>query len=281
MCLIVLDWQPTQADWLLLVANRDEFHARPTAAMAPWPDQPHILAGRDLQQGGSWLGINRSERFAALTNVRDGHAGPEVDKRSRGELVCDYLNSDATPQQFAEQLHASADRYGRFNLLVGNRHTLWYICNWPHFTARPVAPGLQVLSNAHLNSDWPKARQALNQLWQQRQQGTRSPSQLLNHVLSDPRRWPDSHLPDTGVPLAWEQLLSAQKIISPEYGTRCSTVVQGSDDGVALCEQSWNSDGSVAESQHWQLRDGVFEESISSRNPLSQKSVDKTPSSSR
>lgn len=273
MCLIVFNWQPVHQHspaslpWLVLAANRDEFHQRATAPLHYWSDHPQILAGRDLQQMGSWLGITTTGRFAAVTNIR--RPGVATGTRSRGELVNDFLLGTLTPQQHAEQLLHSAADYGLFNLLIGTADSLCYVRNWPQPHMEAVQPGMHVLSNAALDSDWPKARQARNQLyhWLMRQTNKteqHKPQQhqmeqpgQLSHLLTDSSRWPDFMLPDTGVPLAWERLLSPQKIISPEYGTRSSSSLiahslKGQLDAV-MEEQQWHPDGTAAELRRFRI----------------------------
>tara|TARA_R110001583_G_scaffold20287_2_gene78397 strand:- start:12261 stop:13115 length:855 start_codon:yes stop_codon:yes gene_type:complete len=248
MCLIVFDWQPGAEQWLALAANRDEFHARPTASLHRWPGQPTLLAGQDLQQGGTWLGITQDLRFAAVTNIR--LPNPPDNVRSRGELVTRYLNSTQTPAAFARSLLSEASQYGRFNLLCGTPEQLWYITNTPQPTAHAVTPGQHVLSNAWLDSDWPKARLARTQLqtWQGDQHQL---TRLLNRRVP----WPDQCLPDTGVTAELERLLSAQFITSARYGTRSSSSLIGRRQRLAIEEQLWLDNGESGQSRHFQVPD--------------------------
>ncbi len=239
MCLIVFDWQPGQTRWLTLAANRDEFWQRPARPLHRWQDEPDIIAGRDLEQGGTWLGISRQGHFAALTNIRAPGAGPQ-DPRSRGHLVADYLRAGSRPEQWAAALRQSATDYAPFNLLAGDRHNLVYISNYPQLRCATVAPGIHSLSNAWLDTPWPKSRLAEQQL----RHWLREPAeQTLPSLLSRRQPFADGQLPSTGVPAEWERMLSAQFIISPSYGTRCSTALTGTEGQLAVHEISWQPDG--------------------------------------
>ena len=225
MCLIVIDWRPQQH--LLVSANRDEFHARPSAAMHYWDEHPHILAGRDLQQGGSWLALSTQGRFAALTNIRAPHLETQH-KRSRGDWVIRAMNTPSWSAFIAQLQHEYAD-YGPFNLLFGDQQQLFYCHNTPAFHYQALDAGYYTLSNAHLNSHWPKSFLAAQQLhrWQQytdTHTDTHTDRQATPvAILNRTHAFSDTQLPSTGVPILWERMLSAQHILNPQYGTRCST----------------------------------------------------------
>ncbi|WP_375055169.1 NRDE family protein [Zobellella sp. DQSA1] len=230
MCLIAFSWQPGGRRPLLLLANRDEFYHRPTAPAQWWPDHPHIWGGRDLQAGGSWLGLTRGGRLAAITNHRDGRAAPLADARSRGELVADFLTGSLSPQDYMAGVMARGHAYQGFNLLVGDLigGELWYGGNRPGADARPLAPGLYGLSNAVLDSPWPKVerlKQGLAHL------ATHHDEAEALALLGDKTRAADEALPDTGITLEWERALSAVFIVHPGYGTRSQTLVSLADDG--------------------------------------------------
>src|SRR5690606_5030349 len=163
MCLIASAWHPGER--LVLTANRDEFCQRPSAPLSVWEEQPQIIAGRDLQQGGTWLGVNRDYRVAALTNVRAPGAGP-AQPRSRGHLISQYLSQPASPADFAQTPQPQAQEFAPFNLLLGDRQQLWYLSNYPHWRCEALPAGLYGLSNASLNTPWPKTRLAQQQLQQ-------------------------------------------------------------------------------------------------------------------
>lgn len=249
MCLILLSWQ-THADFPLVVAaNRDEFYARPSAPAAFWPDHPAVLAGRDLSAGGTWLGITRSGRFAALTNYRDP-AQAEPDRPSRGALVADFLTGSATPEAYLVHTRAYGRRCNGYNLLVGDLASsdgeLWWASNVSD-EIRRLSPGIYGLSNHLLDTHWPKVGAGKTAL-------TAAIADLpaetgLNALLVNPTTYPDDHLPATGIPLEWERALSAAFIRVPGYGTRASTLVKvkraSSDSGdatwasVCFDETSW------------------------------------------
>lgn len=239
MCLIVFHWQPGKQ--LVVAANRDEFLQRPAAPFSQWQDAPHIYAGRDLSQNGTWLGINQQRDFAALTNVRVFNTGPS-NPPSRGELVKQFLSRNSqSAQQWANSLLAKAANYAPFNLLVCDNQELWCISNYPEPSAIKVSAGTHVLSNAQLNTPWPKAQLACEQLnqWLSQPQNSLELAQLLSRK----EVYPDEQLPSTGVSLEMERLLSAQFILAPGYGTRCSTGVIINAKEAQITELTWDAEG--------------------------------------
>lgn len=238
MCLIVLAWHPGHALPLLVAANRDEFHARPTAAMAEWPDAPGLIAGRDLQAGGTWLGIGPEGRFAALTNIRDPQA--EQGSRSRGELPLRFLLGNQGPEAFLNELRREADEYSGFNLLVGDRHALWHF-NSHGGKAQALPAGIHGVSNAGLDTPWPKLERAKAAL----AATLEAPDeQALFALLADTTKPDDAALPKTGVSLDLERLLGSVFITSPTYGTRASTLLFGYGDGRRrIIERSFGAEG--------------------------------------
>ena len=225
MCLIVFAWRPGTARPLIVAANRDEFHARPTQALAAWEDAPGVYAGRDLEAGGTWLGVGPQGRFAALTNIRDPRQplGP----RSRGELVAAYLRGELGVEAYLDQVASRSGQYSGFNLLVGDGQQLGYL-HAREAGPRLLSSGVYGLSNAGLDTPWPKlvkARSGLEGLLD-----SDDPQRLLA-LLADAQPAPDSELPETGVGLATEKLLSSVFIASQNYGTRASTVLIVDDQG--------------------------------------------------
>ncbi len=226
MCLIVFAWQLMPATPLVAAANRDEFYDRPAAPADWWEDHPEIYAGRDLHAGGTWMGVTRCSRFAAITNIRAA-TERRTDVPSRGHLVKDYLASNLTPQEYIQQISQEADQYNGFNLLVGNRDILiWYSNRGqanPH-NGKPLYPGIYGLSNALLNDPWHKVvktRANFGSLL-----CTSAPDEAYFDMLSDTTLAPDTRLPETGVDLPTERMLSAVCIHSPGYGTRSSSLVR-------------------------------------------------------
>ncbi|NUT75262.1 hypothetical protein HNO86_09435 [Pseudomonas sp. C1C7] len=238
MCLIVFAWRPGHAQPLIVAANRDEFYARPTLPLAQWPESPQVYAGRDLEAGGTWLGVGTNGRFAALTNIRDPQR--PAGRKSRGELVARFLTGDVPIDDYLSEVVARSAEYGGFNLLVGNNHELW------HFNAREseavmLRAGVYGLSNAGLDTPWPKllkARAALSEVLADPQ------PQALLALLADAQQAPIADLPDTGVGVATETLLSSVFIASQSYGTRASTALIVQADGARhLVERSFGPYG--------------------------------------
>ncbi|WP_223488224.1 NRDE family protein [Pseudomonas sp. A-RE-19] len=238
MCLIVFAWRPGHAQPLIVAANRDEFYARPSLPLAQWPHAPQVYAGRDLEAGGTWLGVGANRRFAALTNIRDPLQPPA--RKSRGELVAHFLSGDMSIGDYFSDVIARSPEYAGFNLLIGDANELW------HFNARETEavmlnPGVYGLSNAGLDTPWPKvlkAKAALSEVL-----GDPQPQALLA-LLSDPQTAPLVELPDTGVGQATETLLSSVFIKSPTYGTRASTALIVQADGARhMVERSFGPYG--------------------------------------
>lgn len=213
MCLIALAWRAHPRYDLVLAANRDEFHARAADAAAFWPDAPQVFGGRDRAQGGSWLALSTAGRLAAVTNVRRMQV-PDPAAPSRGALVADYVRVGREPQQLS--------RYAGFNLLLWDGGAPRYLSN--QAPPQTLAPGVHGLSNATLNTPWPKLLRLRETLSHWCAAGTSDPAPLFA-ALRDERAAEDHELPDTGVGLEMERLLSAPFIRSSRYGTRASTLV--------------------------------------------------------
>ncbi|MHB8354263.1 MAG: NRDE family protein [Burkholderiales bacterium] len=252
MCLIVLAWQTHPAYALALVGNRDEYHARPTLPAAYWPDHPEILAGRDLKAGGTWLGVTRQGRFAAITNYRDP-AQFEQQRRSRGELTQAFLLDSASPKAWLERLKPRLSDYNDFNLLVGDTHELCCLESRTG-TIIPLHPGVYGLSNHLLDTPWPKVSAAKARLVTLLDDTGAAPAPehmaplatRLMALMNDATPYPDALLPDTGIPLARERLISAAFILDPDYGTRSTSVLLRRHDGLSwFAERSFNPDGGV------------------------------------
>lgn len=255
MCLIAFAWN-THPDYpLILVANRDEYHQRPTAPLAFWSDAPELCAGRDLRDGGTWLGLHRAGRLAAVTNVRDPVA-LDGKVRSRGELTTGFLLSTDSGADYARQLHARAPEYGGYNLLLWDGTELTYASNAPQPNARPLAAGVYGLSNAQLDTPWPKVCRVRLAMQGWLDSGLREWDALIA-ALADDVQAPDEELPDTGVGLDTERLLSPPFIRSPGYGTRCTSVVRIDRQGRAeFFERRYDARGVVSgeSSEHFTLR---------------------------
>ena len=226
MCLIVVAWQAHATHDLLLAANRDEFHARPTRAAHIWADPPGLVAGRDEKAGGAWCGADQRGRFAAVTNIRDpqaGEAGPAL--RSRGALVRDYFAGDWSAQAWAAHVADNSAAYGPFNLLVGDQNALYHVANRGQSAPRAVAPGVLAISNGLWGDHWPKTEKARQRMQQSLADDTIAADTLLT-LLADTDRAPLAELPDTGIDRDAEHFLSAMFIKSPTYGTRAASVIR-------------------------------------------------------
>lgn len=226
MCLIVFAWQVVPGVPLVAAGNRDEFYDRPAMPACWWDEHPHVYAGRDLRGGGTWLGITRDGRFAAITNIR-APSEKRDDAPSRGALVADYLAGQAAPEEYIASIASSAHQFNGFNLLVGNGSTLIWYSNAAaddQRNGKPLAPGVYGLSNGMLDTPWPKVVRTKAQFASLLCQG--APHEAYFEMLTDTTRASDCRLPKTGVSVEWERLLSAVCIESPNYGTRASSVVQ-------------------------------------------------------
>ncbi|RJG00904.1 NRDE family protein [Noviherbaspirillum sedimenti] len=238
MCLIVFAWQVIPATPLIAAGNRDEFYDRPALPADWWQDHPDVYAGRDLKGGGTWIGVSRDGRFAAITNIR-APSETRADAPTRGRLVADYLAGNARPAQYLSQIAPDAAQYNGFNLLVGDREQLiWYSnrAGDDERNGKPLAPGVYGLSNAGLDACWPKVVRTKAQFASLLCQC--APEEAFFEMLSDTTRASDCRLPKTGVSMELERMLSAVFIESADYGTRASTVIKlAANDEPLLCER--------------------------------------------
>jgi len=242
MCLILFAYRAHPEYRLVLAANRDEFHDRPSAPAGFWSDAPNVLAGRDLRSGGSWLGITRTGRFAAVTNYRDPREllAPRSDAPSRGELVSSFLRGSDSPVAYLAALAGRAGAYHGFNLLVGDRESLYWFSNRAGAAPRRLQPGIYGLSNHLLDTPWPKVVRGREALRDALAAAAPLDEEPLFRLLADRAAAADQELPDTGVGIERERLLSAPFIASAEYGTRASTVLLvRSDGGAHLVERTF------------------------------------------
>ncbi|RYG71760.1 NRDE family protein [Lentibacillus lipolyticus] len=223
MCLINFHFGNHPNYKLIMAANRDEFYKRPTASADFWEDHPNILAGRDLEGMGTWLGITKDGRIAALTNYRNPNEEPHH-KKSRGHIVRDFLKSSTPPADFLTQLQQGNKSYGGFNLIAGNPDQLFY-CNNIRDDFYPVTAGTHALSNAFLDTPWPKTMKGKAELGNYIRNNQSFSADALFKMLSNAEEADDDRLPDTGVGLELERKLSPLFIKTPVYGTRCSTVL--------------------------------------------------------
>ena len=252
MCLVLIALDSHPDHPLIIAANRDEFYDRPTAPAAFWADAPSVLAGRDLKAGGTWLGIDRRGRFAAVTNYRQGQRERPA-PRSRGLLVSDFLTRDTSTQEHIERAERDATLYNGFNLIAGDAGGLFYYSNREN-RVRTLGPGVYGLSNHLLDTPWPKVASTKTAFHTLLNGGASDPTAELFVVLSDRNRPPDDLLPSTGIGPDWERLLSSAFIASDDYGTRSSTVVlAGRDAGIIFIERTFSRGGEPGPEARFQL----------------------------
>lgn len=242
MCLIAFAWNAHPRWRLLLLGNRDEVHARPSTSLAHWDDAPQVLAGRDLQAGGTWMGATAGGRAAVVTNVRD--PGANMQRRSRGALVADYLRGEQDANAYAQDLSARATDYRPFNLLLFDGHDALYLGNHPQLRMQAVCAGVHGLSNADFDAPWPKTQALIRRLQDWLDAGRDANFDPLFQALADDTQWPDGVLPDTGVGIELERRLSAAFIRGQRYGTRASTLVAVDRDArVTIIERRFGANG--------------------------------------
>jgi uncharacterized protein with NRDE domain len=248
MCLILLSYDMHPVYRIVLAANRDEYYNRPTAPLAFHDDSPEILGGRDLKHHGMWLGITRNGRIAAITNYRD----PELNilnAPSRGFLVRDFLAGDSSPKAYLEHVQSDKDRYNGYNLLVGDRSALFYYSNRGN-RIQKITSGMYGLSNRFLDTPWPKITKGKAGLENLLNGKGKLYTEDIFKLLEDGSYPPDRVLPDTGVGLEWERILSPLFITSEFYGTRSSSIIFVERGGeVTFMERTFIPDGVVSKAE--------------------------------
>ena len=230
MCIVAFAWHVLDDMPLCLISNRDEFYHRPSAVLHRW-DNSSIIAGQDLQSGGTWLGVTASGRWAIVTNFRNGRDKNQY-STSRGHLIQSFLESDLAPFRFAQQLEQQQQDYAGFNLFVGDQEQAVYMSNRGE-APQVLANGVYVVSNGLMSEDWEKTKHLRKRFTQEflpmLQQSTMTESDLQYSVwdiLEDERKIIPDLLPDTGISVEMEALLSSTFIQSPIYGTRCSNFLR-------------------------------------------------------
>jgi len=242
MCLILLSYEIHSKYRMVLAANRDEYYDRPTAPVAFHDDSPDVLGGRDLKHHGMWLGITRTGRLAAITNYRDPGKNSS-NAPSRGFLVRDFLTGNTSPEQYLEHVKSIGHQYNGFNLLVGDRFELCYYSNRGNFIEK-LKPGIYGLSNHLMDTPWPKISKGKHDLESLLKDNKKIDHEDIFDVLKDGSYPPDSLLPDTGVDLEWERILSPLFISSEVYGTRSSSIVFIEREGkITFLERTFVPDG--------------------------------------
>ncbi len=243
MCLIVFKYQPDEDNKLVLAANRDEYHQREAIPAKFWPEQPNIFGGIDAVAGGSWLSIDTSGRLAVLTNIRKPPYKDPI-KLSRGYLVKDFLSQQYSAADFMKQLKNGGKDYGLFNLLLMDNTGLWHYSNDSCQTNKVLA-GTHGLSNASLNTPWPKLTTSVKAFKNSLSSNNVDTLKILSAMQS--RAQPaDDALPNTGIGLEFERFLSPIFIQGEEYGTRCTTLLTISNSTVNFTEVSYSSAGQIS-----------------------------------
>lgn len=242
MCLVVFAWKMHPEYRLVLAANRDEFHQRPAQELHWWPDKPDILAGRDLQAGGSWLAISRPGRFATVTNYREQlDARPGL--RSRGEIITNFVSSNTPAGKFVSSL--DGDDYAGFSLLAADRENLWYVSNRGD-PAVQLLPGVYGLSNASLDTPWTKLVRTRDALRNLTASGNVDETTLLR-IMADRTPAPSVDVEAGNLPFELAKALTAPHIVSAEYGTRCSTALTWSkQEKITVCERRFDAAGAIS-----------------------------------
>lgn len=239
MCLILFAYQHHPQYRLIVAANRDEYFSRPSSPIQYWSDHPQVLAGRDLKEFGTWMGITIDGRFAAITNYRDPRRYTS-NPLSRGHLAGNFLCGKQSATDYLETVANQAHQYNGFNLLVGDKQSLWYFSN-AHEQLLQIPPGVHGLSNHLLNTPWPKVEQGRQQLTQCLTQADVTANDLWD-ILTNRQKPYDDRLPKTGVSIEWERTLSSAFVESPEYGTRSSSILLvGYNDSVKFVERVYHT----------------------------------------
>ncbi len=266
MCLILFAWKSHPDYPLVVAANRDEFYERETDPMGWWPEHPHLLAGKDradvIGSPGTWLGFTKTGRFAALTNVR-APSEKNPDARTRGELSLRYLTGQHKPHAYIQKNAKQFEQYNGFNLLMAdlsdpkNAEMHWVsnrlmmgqnIRPRKVFPEQALAPGVYGLSNAMLDTPWPKVNHRVAAFAQTLAMDSGQLKNLDHYlrVLADTHEASPQELPNTGVNKDWEKALSAAFIKTPAYGTRSSTILRVRKDGqFEMVERRFDANGTV------------------------------------
>ncbi len=259
MCLVLVAIDVVPGSPLLLLGNRDEFHARASAAAAPWADDARVIGGRDLVAGGSWLAARHDGRFAAVTNLRTGV--PATAPKSRGALVRDFVRGDATPIVFLDLLRTSMADFGPFNIVVGDREGV-YALGSNDDQVRRLRAGVHVVSNGALGVRWPKTERLQRRFEAIVHNGTVRDETGTLDLLLDETQPPDEELPDTGAGLQLERRLAPVFIRGDAYGTRAGTLLLRHADGsIVLRERRFGPEGAPQGEERWATPPfGAFEQ---------------------
>lgn len=252
MCLLLFSFNKHPDYPVILAANRDEFFERPTEAASFWKDYPSILAGRDLRKSGSWMGVNKDGRIAAVTNYREPSQN-KADAISRGALVSEYLQGNESAEDYIQKVMLQSHAYDEFNLLVGDKQSLLFFCSVEE-DYQTLKPGLYGISNGKLDSPWPKVEKGKAALGNIIHASEKPEAEKLFELLADKKIAADSELPSTGVSIEWERRLSPLFVNSEGYGTRSSTVLLIDRQGeVFFSERSFDNEGQAIDTRSYEF----------------------------
>jgi uncharacterized protein with NRDE domain len=238
MCLIFISVNDHPKYKLIVAANRDEFYQRKTAAVSEWHDHPGVIGGRDMEAQGTWMAMTKGGKIGMVTNYRDlKNINPSAP--TRGQLVTDFLFNDYDTESYLKEIHLKASQYNGFNLVIGSLDELYYYSNYQSKIVK-LNKGFYGLSNHLLDTPWPKVKRGKEKMKSVLSQSDPRPSALFE-VLTDEKIAPDDQLPSTGLDIERERALSAMFIKSPNYGSRCSTVVLvDNDNNVSYIERVYD-----------------------------------------
>jgi uncharacterized protein with NRDE domain len=261
MCLLVLAWRSHPEYPLVIAANRDEFHARPAAPLAPWPDVPGVVGGRDLQANGAWFAVSAGHRVGVVTNFRE-FGRKRRSAPSRGALIPAFLTGSRPPREYLQALETDAPGYAGFNLLLADQDSLWYASNRADEFARELAPGVYGLSNEFLDTPWPKVTRVRARFEALLRAGQSADPQTLTAdlfaMLADRETAAPDAVPAGDLSPEWARKLSAPFVLDAEYGTRCSTVLSVSGQNMLrISERRFAADGAQTGQSEHVLNDGT------------------------
>ena len=248
MCLFLFAWKMHPKYSLIAVANRDEYHDRPSLPIERWTDHPQVIAGRDLKHYGTWMGVTDSGKWSVVTNFREASDKDNV-KNSRGDLTKKFLIGNQTPHAYASSIFSSLDSYNGFNLLAGDTSSIHYISNRQPLTESKTSairkPGIYGLSNHLLNTNWPKVSEGKKALQRLISRHEAIEFATIVDLMSNREKPSDRELPMTGVPMDLERTLSPMFIKTPNYGTRATSMLLANEDGskIQFSEATFNADG--------------------------------------
>jgi uncharacterized protein with NRDE domain len=251
MCVILFSYRTDPRYELAVAANRDEFHDRAALPLAFWRDEPRILAGRDLTGGGTWIGVTREGRLAAITNYREPHVAPRADAPTRGNLTRDFLSGRAGALEYLDALAPRAGAFAGFSLIVFDGDILGFFSNRGGAPAT-LAPGVYGLSNHLLDTPWPKVARGSERL-ARALSGGGDPVPSMFDILADRSFADDGELPRTGLPLEQERALSPLFITGERYGTRSSTVILVGDREIEAAERTFSIDASLTGTRAYRI----------------------------